>query len=141
MLSCHYFYLHSTSGHAPAEEPKSASRGQKEVGGSGDCKPKDQDEGMAACNKPDGGRCSDFGSLRNAGPRSRQRSPRDDDSSGTNLVAQPGESAVDCIAYGHLEIVVAEFAVGVGVGRIYSGGSRQLHIEDYASEFTAAVMA
>jgi hypothetical protein len=27
------------------------------------------------------------GSLRNAGPRSRQRSPRDDDSSGTNLVA------------------------------------------------------
>src|SRR5580700_7181497 len=23
MLSCHYFYLHSTSGHAPAEEPKS----------------------------------------------------------------------------------------------------------------------
>src|SRR5258706_11353604 len=35
---------------------KAASRGQKEVGGSSDCKPKDQDEGMAACNKPDGGR-------------------------------------------------------------------------------------
>ena len=28
---------------------KAASRGQKEVGGSGDCKPKDQDEGIAAC--------------------------------------------------------------------------------------------